>query len=57
MPRFVVVVALVLALLGVLGAEAASSPAVHQLVEHTRMLAAGSPDTAVCGGAASTYCN
>ena len=57
MLRCVVVVALVLALLGVLGAESASNPALHQLVEHTRVLAASSPNTVVCGGAASTYCN
>ena len=55
MRRFLAVVALVLALLG--AGAAARSASVGPVAAHTQLLAASTPDTAVCGGSASTYCN
>jgi hypothetical protein len=57
MRKVFVIVALALALLGAIGAGAARSAVAGPEAAHTQMLAAGTPDTAVCGGSASTYCN
>ena len=56
MRKTVVFMALTLALLGVLGAKAASSPAFHPVVAYAQQLAAVSPLNDVCGGGSSTYC-
>lgn len=54
MRRFLAVVALVLALLG--AGAAARSASVGPVAAHTQLLAASTPDTAICGGGSSAYC-
>ena len=50
------VVALVLALLGVLGMEAATRSVLHPVVAHMQRLTAITPNSVDCGGGSSTYC-
>ena len=56
MRKTVFIMALALALLGVLGAKAASSPAFHPVVAYAQQLAAVSPLNNICGGGSSVYC-